>query len=31
MLWHLPDFTSLAQGGWFGYVNPSPLFPTDRT
>jgi hypothetical protein len=27
MLWFLSDMTSLARGGWFGYVNPEPLIP----
>jgi hypothetical protein len=27
MLWFLADLTSLAQNGWFGYVNPQPLLP----
>jgi hypothetical protein len=27
MLWFLSDVTSLAQNGWFGYVNPRPLLP----
>ena len=29
MLWFLSDMTSLAQNGWFGYVNPRPLIPKD--
>jgi plastocyanin len=29
MLWFLSDMTSLAQNGWFGYVNPQPLIPKD--
>ena len=29
MLWFLSDITSLAQNGWFGYVNPVPLIPKD--
>jgi len=29
MLWFLSDITSLAQNGWFGYVNPRPLIPKD--
>ena len=29
MLWFLSDLTSLAQNGWFGYVNPQPLLPKD--
>jgi hypothetical protein len=29
MLWFLSDITSLAQNGWFGYVNPVPLLPKD--
>jgi len=27
MLWFLSDMNSLAQNGWFGYVNPRPLLP----
>jgi plastocyanin len=27
MVWFLSDMTSLAQNGWFGYVNPRPLIP----
>ncbi|MEF8915709.1 plastocyanin/azurin family copper-binding protein [Natronomonas sp.] len=30
MLWFLSDINSLAQGGWFGYVNPRPLIPKDE-
>jgi len=30
MLWFLADLTSLAQNGWYGYVNPKPLIPTDK-
>ena len=30
MLWFLADITSLAQNGWFGYVNPQPLIPKDN-
>jgi plastocyanin len=30
MLWFLSDLTSLAQNGWFGYVNPKPLIPTEK-
>ena len=30
MLWFLSDLNSLAQGGWFGYVNPEPLIPARR-
>jgi len=30
MLWFLSDLTSLAQGGWFGYVNPEPLIPAKK-
>jgi plastocyanin len=29
MLWFLSDLTSLAQNGWFGYVNPVPLIPVE--
>jgi len=29
MLWFLSDMTSLAQNGWFGYVNPRPLIPRE--
>jgi hypothetical protein len=29
MLWFLSDMTSLAQNGWFGYVNPRPLLPRE--
>jgi len=27
MLWFLSDMSSLAQNGWFGYENPTPLLP----
>ncbi|MEF8827387.1 MAG: plastocyanin/azurin family copper-binding protein [Haloarcula sp.] len=30
MLWFLSDLTSLAQNGWFGYVNPKPLIPNAK-
>jgi hypothetical protein len=30
MLWFLSDLTSLAQNGWFGYVNPKPLLPKEK-
>jgi hypothetical protein len=30
MLWFLSDLTSLARGGWFGYVNPEPLVPAEK-
>jgi plastocyanin len=30
MLWFLSDINSLAQGDWFGYVNPRPLIPKDE-
>jgi plastocyanin len=30
MLWFLSDLTSLAQNGWFGYVNPEPLIPKGK-
>jgi plastocyanin len=30
MLWFLSDLTSLAQNGWFGYVNPEPLIPAAK-
>jgi len=30
MLWFLSDLTSLAQNGWFGYVNPEPLVPKEK-
>jgi plastocyanin len=29
MLWFLSDVTSLARGGWYGYVNPEPLIPVE--
>ncbi|MFC7074091.1 plastocyanin/azurin family copper-binding protein [Halovenus rubra] len=29
MVWFLSDITSLAQNGWFGYVNPRPLIPVE--
>ncbi|QCC51669.1 halocyanin domain-containing protein [Halapricum salinum] len=29
MVWFLSDITSLAQNGWFGYVNPRPLIPKE--
>jgi plastocyanin len=29
MMWFLSDMTSLAQNGWFGYVNPKPLIPAE--
>ena len=29
MLWFLSDLNSLAQNGWFGYVNPRPLIPKE--
>jgi len=29
MLWFLAELNSLAQNGWFGYVNPRPLLPKD--
>ncbi|WP_436935829.1 plastocyanin/azurin family copper-binding protein [Halovenus marina] len=29
MVWFLSDMTSLAQNGWFGYVNPRPLIPRE--
>ena len=29
MLWFLSDINSLAQNGWFGYVNPASLIPKD--
>jgi plastocyanin len=30
MLWFLSDLTSLAEGEWFGYVNPEPLIPAAK-
>ncbi|WP_321112796.1 cupredoxin domain-containing protein [Halorussus salinisoli] len=30
MLWFLSDMTSLANGGWYGYVNPEPLIPAKK-
>jgi hypothetical protein len=30
MLWFLSDFVSVADGGWFGYVNPEPLIPAPK-
>jgi plastocyanin len=30
MLWFLSDLTSLARGGWFGYVNPEPLVSAEK-
>ena len=30
MLWFLSDLTSLAQNGWYGYVNPKPLIPAKK-
>ena len=30
MLWFLSDLTSLAQNGWFGYVNPEPIVPKEK-
>jgi hypothetical protein len=30
MVWFLSDMTSLATGGWFGYVNPEPLIPPEK-
>ena len=30
MLWFLSDLDSLAQNGWFGYVNPEPLIPAAK-
>ncbi|WP_435196199.1 plastocyanin/azurin family copper-binding protein [Natronomonas sp. EA1] len=30
MLWFLSDLNSLAQNGWFGYVNPEPLIPPKK-
>jgi hypothetical protein len=30
MLWFLSDMTSLANGGWYGYVNPEPLIPPKK-
>ncbi|QIO21281.1 halocyanin domain-containing protein [Haloarcula sp. JP-L23] len=29
MTWFLSDMSSLAQNGWFGYVNPRPLLPSE--
>jgi hypothetical protein len=28
MLWFLSDLNSMAQNGWYGYVNPQPLLPS---
>jgi len=30
MLWFLSDLVSLAEGEWFGYVNPEPLIPAEN-
>jgi plastocyanin len=30
MLWFLSDMASLANNGWFGYVNPEPLIPAEK-
>jgi hypothetical protein len=30
MLWFLSDLVSLAENGWFGYVNPEPLIPVEN-
>ncbi|WP_435064583.1 cupredoxin domain-containing protein [Halobaculum sp. EA56] len=30
MLWFLSDLRSLAENGWFGYVNPEPLIPAKK-
>lgn len=30
MLWYLSNLNSLAQNGWFGYVNPEPLIPAKK-
>jgi len=30
MLWFLSDLNSLAQNGWFGYVNPETLIPAEK-
>jgi len=30
MLWFLSGLNSLAQNGWFGYVNPEPLIPAEK-
>jgi plastocyanin len=30
MLWFLSGLNSLAQNGWFGYVNPEPLIPPEK-
>ncbi|MFC6954245.1 plastocyanin/azurin family copper-binding protein [Halorubellus litoreus] len=30
MLWFLSNLNSLAQNGWFGYVNPEPLIPANK-
>ncbi|RDI69523.1 plasmid stabilization protein [Halopelagius longus] len=30
MLWFLSDMVSLAEGGWYGYVNPKPLIPSEK-
>ena len=30
MLWFLSDMVSIAEGGWYGYVNPEPLIPPEK-
>jgi len=30
MLWFLSGLNSLAQNGWYGYVNPEPLIPAEN-
>jgi len=30
MLWFLSGLNSLAQNGWYGYVNPEPLVPPEN-
>jgi halocyanin-like protein len=30
MTWFLSDLVSLAEGDWFGYVNPKPLIPQPK-
>ena len=30
MIWFLSGLNSLAQNGWYGYVNPEPLIPAEN-
>ncbi len=30
MIWFLSDLISLAEGEWYGYVNPEPLIPKNK-